>query len=193
MIRLALCILISLTLSLPAAAASSKKVRISTDIGDMIVELYPEKAPITVENFLTYVNSGFYNGTVFHRVLPNFMIQTGGFTWDFQKKATLAEIKNESIGGLQNLYGTLAMARTDDPDSADSQFFINVKTNPHLDAVKDKPGYTVFGKVIEGMDVAVYISRLPQGAHGKRFPNAPNETVRILKAEIVKPKVLIQY
>jgi cyclophilin family peptidyl-prolyl cis-trans isomerase len=85
------------------------------------------------------------------------------------------------------------MARTNDPDSADSQFFINVKTNPHLDAQKDEPGYTVFGKVTEGMDVAVFISRLPQGAHGKNFPNAPNETVRIINIEIVKPRVLIQY
>lgn len=193
MIRLALCLIASLALCLPAAADSSKKVRISTDIGDMMIELYPEKAPLTVENFLTYVNSGFYNGTIFHRALPNFMIQTGGFTWDFQKKKTLPEISNESVGGLRNLYGTLAMARTNDPDSADSQFFINVKTNPHLDAEKDKPGYTVFGKVIEGMDVAIRISRLPQGAHGKSFPNAPNQTVRIIKAEVAKPKILIQY
>lgn len=193
MIRLALCLIASLALCLPASAASSKKVRINTDVGDMIVELYPEKAPITVENFLTYVDSGFYNGTIFHRALPNFMVQTGGFTWDFQKKATLPEIQNESVGGLKNLYATLAMARTNDPDSADSQFFINVKTNPHLDAQKDEPGYTVFGKVTEGMDVAVFISRLPQGAHGKNFPNAPNETVRIINIEIVKPRVLIQY
>lgn len=193
MIRIALCIIASLALCLPASAASSKKVRISTDIGDMIVELYPEKAPITVENFLTYVNNGFYNGTIFHRVLPNFMIQTGGFTWDFQRKATLPEIANESVGGLKNLYATLAMARTNNPDSADSQFFINVKTNPHLDAQENEPGYTVFGKVIEGMDIAIKISRLPQGAHGKSFPNAPNETIRIIKAEVVKPRVLIQY
>lgn len=193
MIRIALCIIASLALCLPASAASSKKVRISTDIGDMIVELYPEKAPITVENFLTYVNNGFYNGTIFHRALPNFMVQTGGFTWDFQRKATLPEITNESVGGLKNLYATLAMARTNSPDSADSQFFINVKTNPHLDAQGDEPGYTVFGKVIEGMDIAIKISRLPQGTHGKNFPNAPNETIRIIKAEVVKPRVLIQY
>lgn len=193
MIRIALCIIASLALCLPASAASSKKVRIYTDVGDMIIELYPEKAPVTVKNFLNYVDSGFYNGTIFHRALPNFMVQTGGFTWDFQKKATQSEIINESVGGLKNLYATLAMARTNDPDSADSQFFINVKTNPHLDAQKDKPGYTVFGKVIEGMDVAVFISRLAQGAHGKNFPNAPNETVRIINIEIVKPRVLIEY
>lgn len=193
MIRLALCVIASLALCLPASAASSKKVRINTDIGEMIVELYPERAPITVENFLTYVNNGFYNGTIFHRALPNFMVQTGGFTWDFQRKATLPEIQNESVGGLKNLYATLAMARTDNPDSADSQFFINIKTNPHLDAQEDKPGYTVFGKVIEGIDIAIKISRLPQGAHGKSFPNAPNKTIRIIKAEVVKPRILIQY
>ena len=193
MTRIIICTLFSLLLCLPASAASNKKVRLSTDFGDITVELYPDRAPKSVENFLAYVNSGFYNGTIFHRVLPNFMIQTGGYTWDFQKKATQPEIANESIGGLRNHYATLAFARTDDPDSADSQFFINVKSNPHLDAVDDKPGYTVFAKVIEGMDIAVMISRLPQGIHGGHFPNAPNEAIRILKAEVVKPRILIEY
>ena len=193
MIRIALCTFISLLLCIPASAASSEKVRLTTDYGNIIVQLYPDRAPKNVANFLTYVNSGFYNGTIFHRVLPNFMIQTGGYSWDFQKKATQPEIENESIGGLKNHYATLAMARTDDPDSADSQFFINVKSNPHLDAVDDTPGYTVFAKVIEGMDIAVMISRLPQGIHGSRFPNAPNEAIRILKAEVVKPRILIEY
>jgi|TARA_B110000116_G_scaffold271674_1_gene293161 peptidyl-prolyl cis-trans isomerase A (cyclophilin A) len=193
MIRIALCTFFSLLICLPAAAASSKKVRLTTDYGDIIVVLYPERAPKNVANFLAYVNSGFYDGSIFHRVLPNFMIQTGGYSWDFQKKATQPEVVNESIGGLKNHYATLAMARTNDPDSADSQFFINVKSNPHLDAIDNNPGYTVFAKVIEGMNIVVMISRLPQGAHGSGFSNAPNEAVRILKAEVIKPRILIQY
>lgn len=190
MIRFALCALLSLLISFSANA--SEKVRLTTDFGDIILELYPEKAPITVKNFLYYVNSGFYDGTIFHRVIPNFMIQGGGYTWDFQKKPTQAEIINESIGGLKNTYGTLAMARTDDPDSASSQFFINVNTNPHLDADGDKPGYTVFARVIEGIDITVQMTRSPQGMY-RHFPNAPNEAIRILKAEVIKPKILIQY
>lgn len=193
MLRMLFCTLLTICLSAPSFADNSK-VRLSTDLGDIIIELYPSKAPITVENFLTYVNSGFYDGTIFHRILPNFMVQTGGYTWDFQEKVTQPDIVNESIGGLKNLYSTLAMARTDNPDSASSQFFINVKTNPHLDANGDKPGYTVFGKVIEGMDIAVAISRLPQGKYANTsFPNTPNQPVRILKAEVAKPRLLIQY
>ena len=183
----------SLLLNSQLAQAANPKVRLTTDLGIILVELYPKHAPKSVENFLYYVNSGFYNGTIFHRVLPNFMVQTGGYTWDFQQKATRAPIVNESIGGLKNTYGTLAMARTNDPDSADSQFFINVNSNTHLNAIGDKPGYTVFAKVIDGMEIAVQITRLPQGIHGRRFPNAPNEAIRIIKAEVVKPRILIKY
>ena len=183
----------TLLVSTQLAQAANPKVRLHTDLGIILIELYPERAPKTVENFLYYLNSGFYNGTIFHRVLPNFMIQTGGYTWDFQQKITRTPIVNESVGGLENTYGTLAMARTNDPDSADSQFFINVNSNAHLNAAGDKPGYAVFAKVIEGMEIAVQITRLPQGIHGRRFPNAPNDAIRILKAEVVKPRILIEY
>lgn len=136
-----------------AEAADEKKpvVVIDSSLGAITVELDAEKAPVTVENFLKYVDAGFYNGTVFHRVIPGFMIQGGGMTADMQEKPTNPPIKNESGNGLSNARGTIAMARTNNPNSATSQFFINVADNKQLDSYGG--GYAVFGKVTAGMDV----------------------------------------
>jgi len=141
-------------------ADANPQVRIRTNAGDITVELYPDEAPLTVANFLSYVDSGFYAGTVFHRVIPNFMIQGGGFTQELTEKPAGDPVKNESRNHLHNERGTIAMARTDDPDSAGAQFFINVRANLTLDFnyVTRKPGYTVFGRVIDGMDVVDGIS-----------------------------------
>lgn len=128
-------------------------VIIQTTEGDISVELFPKRAPVTVQNFLQYKEDGFYEGTIFHRVIENFMIQGGGFDETFTKKKTKAPIVNEASNGLLNIEGSIAMARTSDPDSATAQFFINLKRNNFLDAAADKPGYAVFGQVIEGMDV----------------------------------------
>jgi len=125
----------------------------STNHGDFTIELYPDKAPITVQNFLSYVDSGHFDGTIFHRVIPGFVIQGGGFTKDMQQKPTQAPIKNEADNGLKNLRGTLSMARTSDINSATSQFFVNLKDNDFLDHGARDFGYAVFGKVVEGMDV----------------------------------------
>ncbi|SDZ89027.1 peptidylprolyl isomerase [Microbulbifer marinus] len=174
-------VLLSGLLALPALA-DNPRVELKTDLGTIQVELFDDKAPATVENFLAYLDSGFYNGVIFHRVIPDFMVQTGGHTFDFQLKETREPVVNESSNGLKNLRGTLAMARKEDPDSATSQFFINLKHNDHLDAAEDKPGYTVFGQVIEGMDVVEKIVEEPRGLY-RTFPQAPNVPVRILNAK----------
>lgn len=138
------------------AAGKNPQVLVKTTLGDITVELYPDKAPVTVKNFLEYVESKQYDGTIFHRVIPAFMIQGGGMTADMQQKATKAPIKNEAGNGLKNTPGTIAMARTNVPDSATAQFFINTKDNVVLDHRDETPagyGYTVFGKVVAGMDV----------------------------------------
>jgi peptidyl-prolyl cis-trans isomerase B (cyclophilin B) len=134
---------------------ASSNVVMETSLGTIQIELYDDKAPATVKNFLDYVDARFYDGTVFHRVIPNFMIQGGGFEPGMKQKKTRSPIKNESTNGLLNARGTLAMARTSDPDSATAQFFINVVDNTFLDRAKaqDRVGYCVFGKVTEGMDV----------------------------------------
>ena len=141
-------------------------VVISTSMGDIEAELYADKAPESVKNFLAYAEAGHYNGTVFHRVIKGFMIQGGGMTPDMNQKPTKAPIKNEADNGLKNTVGTLAMARTSVPDSATAQFFINVKDNAALDRSGDGPqgaGYAVFGKVTEGMDVVDKIKAVPTG------------------------------
>jgi len=165
-----------------AATNINPKVRLTTDLGDIVVLLYQDKAPITVKNFLDYVDSGYYNGLIFHRVKPNFVVQGGGLTFDYVRKAPNAPIKNESANGLKNTTGTLAMARHSDPDSATSQFFINMKHNKTLNHKKNKPGYTVFGRVMTGMGVALRITKEPRGMI-RAFPEAPNVPIRILKAE----------
>jgi cyclophilin family peptidyl-prolyl cis-trans isomerase len=130
----------------------SKKVKLETSMGDIVIELDEKAAPVTVKNFLTYAGESFYDGTIFHRVIPKFMIQGGGFTPDMAQKQTHPPIINEANNGLKNNRGTIAMARTNNPDSATSQFFINHKDNPNLNYVDARnPGYAVFGKVVEGM------------------------------------------
>lgn len=168
------------------AAITSNKALIKTNLGDITVELYPDKAPKSVENFLGYVKSGFYDGTVFHRVIGNFMIQGGGFTKDLRQKPTKASIPIESKNGLSNLRGTLAMARTMDPNSATAQFFINTVDNPRLDYVSDaNPGYAVFGKVISGLDVVEKIKAVPTGPQGPFRSDVPTTAVVIEKVSLV--------
>jgi cyclophilin family peptidyl-prolyl cis-trans isomerase len=152
--------LLTTTTAVAADAAPNPQVQIVTNAGKITVELFPAEAPLTVANFLAYADSGFYAGTVFHRVIPNFMIQGGGFTADMTEKPVGEPVKNESRNHLHNERGTIAMARTDDSDSATSQFFINVRSNLTLDFnyVTRKQGYTVFGRVVDGMDVVDGIS-----------------------------------
>lgn len=173
----ALCLLISSGLQ----AADKQLVAIKTDLGTFVIELAPKEAPVTVKNFLYYVDNKFYDGTIFHRVVPGFVVQGGGMTFDFAEKKTEASIKNESNNGLGNDYKTVAMARQADPDSATTQFYINLKNNDGLNANGTKPGYTVFGKVIAGMEVIEKIAAEPRGMY-KAFPEAPNYAVRILSA-----------
>ncbi|HSX95335.1 MAG TPA: peptidylprolyl isomerase [Hydrogenophaga sp.] len=179
----------ALALSLPLAAPAqdkSPRVRLSTSLGDIVVELDAAKAPKTVENFLQYVNDKHYDGTVFHRVIGNFMIQGGGFTTDMQQKATRAPIALEASNGLKNDRGTIAMARTSNPNSATSQFFINVVDNAGLNAPSpDGHGYTVFGKVVAGMDVVDKIRAVPVGNRGMH-QNVPQTPVTIVKASLEK-------
>ncbi|WP_051654210.1 peptidylprolyl isomerase [Persephonella sp. KM09-Lau-8] len=170
-------------------AKDNPVVVIKTNMGDIYVELYPDKAPLTVKNFLTYVKEGFYNGTIFHRVVKGFVIQGGGFDKDLNyKKPTHPPVKNESNNGLSNVRGTIAMARTSDPHSANTQFFINLADNTYLDYGKNpqKWGYTVFGKVIKGMDVVDEIAEVPVVNIGWMM-NVPVKPVIIEKIEVVKP------
>ena len=176
----------TLTLGLPlaAAAADAPKVRLSTSAGDIVLELYPDKAPKSVENFLQYVRDKHYDGTVFHRVMDGFMIQGGGFTADLQQKPTRAPIPLEASNGLKNDRGTIAMARTANPNSATAQFFINVVNNNPLNAPSpDGYGYTVFGKVVAGMDVVDKIKGVAVGNQGM-YQNVPKIPVTILKTTL---------
>lgn len=159
-------------------------VTLKTSQGDITIELYPDKAPDTVANFLQYVADGFYNGTIFHRVIDGFMIQGGGFTGDMQQKQTRRPVKNEAANGLKNTRGTLAMARTPDPHSATAQFFINVKDNDFLNYTSSDPrgfGYCVFGKVVSGMDTVDKIKGTRTSTQGP-FENVPVEPVVIIEA-----------
>ena len=172
----------------PAAAGDAPKVALETDKGKIVLELYPDKAPKTVQNFLDYVDAGHYNSTIFHRVIPNFMIQGGGMSASMKEKPTKAPIKNEADNGLKNQRGTIAMARTQVPDSATAQFFINTVDNDFLD-FKNKTiqgwGYAVFGKVVEGMDVVDAITKVKTTNRGGH-QDVPVDTVMIIKAERVK-------
>ncbi len=170
-----------------AQIALAQKVKLSTSLGDIVVQLEPAKAPKTVENFVQYVKAGHYDGTIFHRVIDGFMIQGGGMTPDMKEKATRAPIPLESRNGLSNVRGTLAMARTNVPDSATSQFFINVVDNHFLDAARspDGNGYAVFGKVVQGMDVVDKIRKVPTGNKGMHG-DVPREPVLIKSATIEK-------
>ncbi len=168
-------------------ASEPVQIVISTSKGDIKLELYADKAPKTVENFLKYVDEGFYEGTIFHRVINGFMIQGGGFDADFQKKNTHSPVDNEAKNGLKNLRGTIAMARTADPHSATAQFFINHKNNTALDyPSRDGWGYCVFGKVTEGMDVVDEIAKTPTGPNKFVGRDAPKESIEIKKVSVVK-------
>ncbi len=184
----------TLALSDQTAAAGNPQVSIKTSMGEIVVEVYPDKAPKTVENFLKYVNDGFYDGTIFHRVIGNFMIQGGGFTGDFyskgpaSQKATRDPIPIESQNGLKNDTGTIAMARTSNPNSATAQFFINVVDNASLNYPSpDGYGYAVFGKVVKGMDVVNAIRAVKTQRVGP-FSDVPVDAVRIESASVVGGK-----
>jgi peptidyl-prolyl cis-trans isomerase A (cyclophilin A) len=167
--------------------AMAQKVKLATSVGDIVVELDAEKAPKTVDNFVRYVKAGHYDGVIFHRVIENFMIQTGGYKADLSEKPTRAAIPLESRNGLSNTRGTIAMARTAVPASATSQFFINVGDNLGLDQAnaRDGEGYAVFGKVIDGMDVVDKIRAMPTKAAGPH-QNLPVTTVTIRRASLEK-------
>jgi cyclophilin family peptidyl-prolyl cis-trans isomerase len=181
-------IVLSAAAASPGALAADPQVDLRTSLGTIRVELYPGKAPKSVENFLQYVKDGHYDGTIFHRVIPNFMVQGGGMTPDMAQKPTRGPVPIESKNGLKNEAGWLAMARTSDPNSATSQFFINVSKNDFLNYPgQDGNGYTVFGKVIDGMDVVNKITAVPTGNKGMH-QNVPQKPVLIESASLVGEK-----
>ena len=172
-------------------APANPTVKMSTSLGDVTIELFADKAPISVANFLAYVDANFYDGTIFHRVIPNFMIQGGGFTADMAQKSTRGQIKNEADNGVLNTRGTLAMARTAVVDSATSQFFVNTTDNGFLNFKGKNPqgyGYAVFGKVIKGMDVIDQIEKVKTANKGPH-QNVPVEAVTILSIKRLTPEV----
>lgn len=172
-----------------AADAANPQVEIKTTLGAIVVELDPAKAPLTVENFLQYVKARHYDGTVFHRVMPGFMIQGGGFTPGFKEKPTRKPVRNEASNGLQNTVGTIAMARTSDPHSATAQFFINVADSEFLNfrfPTPDGYGYTVFGKVVKGMDVVNRIVKVQTGRGPAPHENVPVKPVIIESIRLVE-------
>lgn len=174
--------------SATTAYAANPKVIMTTNVGAITIELDADKAPKSVGNFLNYVQQGYYNGTIFHRVISDFMIQGGGFTPDLQRKPTNAPIMNEANNGLKNLKGTLAMARTNDPHSGTAQFFINVKDNDFLNHRAPTPrgwGYAVFGKVIKGMNVVEKIRNVQTGSKGPFRSDVPRTDIIIQKVELV--------
>ena len=186
----------ALAFAATTALAANPQVELDTTAGVIKIELFPEAAPKSVANFLDYVNSKFYDGTQFHRVIDGFMIQGGGFTADFTQKPTKPPVPIEaemsSKAGNLNVPGTLAMARTSDPNSATSQFFINVNDNKSLNFAPGNPGYTVFGKVISGMDIVNKIAKAPKGATGPVGPgidpkSVPAEKVIIKSAKVITP------
>ena len=187
-IRLSLILTLGFFTQVSAEPAQSPRVLMETSEGSMIIELYPDKAPKTVENFLNYVNQGFYDGTIFHRVIANFMIQGGGMDESLRRKPTQPPIQNEADNGLQNRIGSIAMARTNDPHSATSQFFINVANNGFLD-FREKTdrayGYTVFGRVVEGMRTVNQIRSVPTGSQGGH-QDVPLKPVIIQRVRIIQ-------
>ena len=191
--RNATAVLAALSLSATLAMAAdpaAPKVKFATSEGDFVVEVYPDKAPKTVANFLQYVKDKHYDGTIFHRVIGNFMVQGGGYDNAYAEKKTRAPVVHEgrealAKGGSKNVVGTLAMARTSDPDSASSQFFINVKDNDFLNPNAQAPGYTVFGKVTTGMDVVNKIKAVPTGSGGPFPSDVPKTPVVIKSATLV--------
>jgi len=176
-----------LTLAEQSSSVANPIVMLRTNSGDITLELYADKSPITVANFLSYVDSGHYDNTIFHRVISNFMIQGGGYTPDLVEKPTLDPIVNESRNRMHNVRGTIAMARTSDPDSASSQFFINHRNNLRLDWAPGRDGYTVFGEVIYGMSTVDFIATAPTRPRGMHA-NLPVDNIVVIKAErVTKP------
>jgi len=187
---------LSLTLIVLSSSALAENpiVKLETSEGDITVVLFADKSPKTVENFLAHIDEGFYENTVFHRIIDNFMVQGGGFDVDLKQKKTERKVINESKNRLHNDRGTLAMARTSDPDSAGSQFFINQRNNPRLDWTPFKPGYTVFGEVITGMRIVDFMASTPTGnAVGKTdkgqmpLQNVPLDPIVLLRVTRVSP------
>jgi cyclophilin family peptidyl-prolyl cis-trans isomerase len=180
-------VMLSAAAAAPGALAADPQVDLKTNVGTIRLELYPAKAPKTVANFLQYVKDGHYNGTVFHRVIPGFMIQGGGFDRSYKQKPTREPIPNEAKNGLTNDLGTLAMARTNAPHSASAQFFINVKSNDFLNSAsaQDGWGYAVFGKVVSGLDVVMSIAKSPTGPGGPFPTDVPRQPVVIESATLV--------
>ena len=174
-----------LSLCLSASAFAQTVVTLQTTQGNVVIELNDQKAPRTVANFLKYVNDGFYDGTIFHRVIPGFMVQGGGFSPNMKEKETGRPIVSEARNGLRNETGTIAMARTNDPNSATSQFFINVADNAFLNASASNAGYTVFGKVIGGMDIIQKIAVVPTKTVGFH-ENVPVQPVVIQSIRVTK-------
>jgi peptidyl-prolyl cis-trans isomerase A (cyclophilin A) len=173
------------------AADKAPRVKFTTSMGEFVVEVYPDKAPKTVENFLTYVKAKQYDGTIFHRVIGHFMIQGGGYAQDYRQKITRPPVAYEGAaikasGGPGNTEGTIAMARTNDPNSATSQFFINVADNSRLDDAPGKPGYAAFGKVVSGMDVVNKIKAVATGPGGPFPTDVPKTPVVIQSAALVQ-------
>jgi len=181
-------VVLSAAAAAPGALGADPQVDLLTNVGTIRLELYPSKAPKTVENFLQYVKDGHYNGTIFHRVIPGFMIQGGGMTPNMAQKATRAPVPIESKNGLKNVVGSVAMARTSDPNSATAQFFVNINDNAFLDYPgQDGNGYTVFGKVVNGMDVVSKIAAVPTGTQGMQR-DVPRQPVIIESAKLVGGK-----
>jgi cyclophilin family peptidyl-prolyl cis-trans isomerase len=184
---LMLSILLMISAACTAESTANPQVIIKTSEGDITLQLFADKAPATVENFLRYVEDGYYKGTIFHRVIPNFMIQGGGLLPDMTKKSPRDPIVNESKNRLHNTRGTIAMARTSDPDSATSQFFINQRSNLQLDWTPTAAGYTVFGEVILGLDIVDFIATAPTGRSGS-FSDVPKEPILITEiVRVTKP------
>jgi len=185
-IAVTVCLLLGGIIAPAGAAAGNPVVLMDTSLGKIKLELFPKEAPVTVKNFLAYVREGFYSGTTFHRVIPGFMIQGGGFSADMKEKSTKKSIRNEAANGLKNNRGTIAMARTGDPDSATAQFFINLVDNNGLNRpMPDGHGYAVFGTVIEGMDVVDKIAAVRTGMR-KGMGDVPLEPVVIRSVKIMK-------
>ncbi len=177
----------SFSLAANAEGGAAPQVKLETSMGDIVIELNQQKAPNTVANFISYVEDGFYNGTIFHRVIENFMVQGGGFDESFQQKPTKSAIENEADNGLSNKRGSIAMARTNDPHSATAQFFINTVDNDFLDFRGKAPsgwGYAVFGEVVEGMDVVDKIRKVKTTMRGPH-QDVPAENVVIIKASVL--------
>jgi len=190
-----ICILLSAFSYSSRGEQTNPKVTMKTSLGDIIIELYPNKAPITVQNFLAYVDAQFYDDTIFHRVIPNFMIQGGGLTSDFVEKPTNPAIKNEAANGLKNDRGTIAMARMPEIDSATCQFFINHVDNDYLnhrDSTPEGYGYCVFGKVTEGMDVVDAIASVKTMTRGG-MRDVPRETITIISIRRVEPESTLEW